>query len=154
MTETNNRNLLSPNKFRIVVDRFPNVQLFTQRLPIPTATLGSTTQYTNQEADIKVPGDKVEYEDLIISIIIDEDFEGPKEVIKWMQECAASGDHKQFYSMITIYTLTNNLNKNVVFKFHNSFPQVVSNTLLDATASEDQPLTLDVIFKYSHFTIE
>lgn len=145
--------LLSPNKFKIVIGRFPKVDFFTQRVPLPTITLGRTIKTTNREVDIKYPGDKLEYEDLIVSILIDEGLEGYEEIHKWMNEAALAEDDNDFFSDMSILVLTNNSNKNKTFTFHNCFPQTIGNILFDTTATEDQPLSVDVIFNFSHFTI-
>lgn len=147
-------NLLSPNKYQVVISKFPNVNYFTQRVPIPTVTLGQAVQATNQEVDIKWPGDKLEFEDLILSVMMDENLAGYQEIYDWLFECASSEMHEDdVFSDISIIMLTNNSNKNKILKFHNAWPQTLGNILMDVTATEDQPLSTDIIFKYTHFTI-
>lgn len=145
--------LLSTNRFRVVIGRFPSVNYFTQRVPIPSIVLGQTRQFTNAPEDIKWPGDKIEYDDLLISFIIDENLAGMVEIIAWIQQAGSSEMGADVFSDITIVTLTNNSNANKTFTFHNAWPQTVSSFTLDTTQNEDQPLTADVIFKFSHFTL-
>lgn len=145
---------LSVNKYKILIHKYPNVEFFAQRIPIPTVTLGSTIQFTNREHDIKIPGDKVEYEDLIVSFIVDENMDTFKEILDWLQMAAADElAHDEIFSDISIISLTNNSNANKIFKFYNAWPQTITNILLDVTTTEDQPPTVDVIFKYTHFTL-
>lgn len=149
-----NTDLLSPNRFQVVIAKYPNVTYFAQRVPIPSVNLGTTHQFTNQEVDIKLPGDKIEYDDLLISFIIDEDVASFAEILRWIQDAAGSELSPQdLMTDLSIVILTNNSNKNKTFKFYNAFPYSISNIMLDVTVSEDQPLTADVMFKYTHFTI-
>jgi len=146
-------NLLSPNKYKVVIERFPTVDMFTQRVPLPSVTLGSSMYYTNQDTDIKLPGDKIEYEDLIISLLVDKDLNGIIEILKWIQSAATSDNHMDMLSQISIQTLTNNSNANRKITFYNCFPQTMSNILFDVSETEDNPPSIDAIFKYSHYTI-
>lgn len=148
--------LLSANKFFVVINRFPKINFYTQRIPIPNVTLGSSIYYTNQDVDIKVPGDKIEYDDLILSLLMDENLSGYIEIYDWLRACANSEleEKDDLYSTLSIIFLTNNSQKNITFKFHNCFPYAIGGSGIDVSESEDQPLTMDVIFKYSHFTIE
>lgn len=144
---------LSTNKFKIVMERFPNTEMFSQAVVMPAVTLGASIRPTNTWVDYKLAGDKVEFDDLIISIIIDEDLQGYGEILAWMKDCADS-ELDPLYSDITVIGLSGQYNENKRFKFYNCFPYNIGNVVFDVRATEDVPLTVDVIFKFSHFLVE
>jgi len=148
-----NTGLLSPNKFKIVLARYPNVNFFAQRVIIPDASIQGVLKYTGKFADYKVIGDKIEFGDLVISFILDEDMATLFELIDWMYRALNTELDSATRTDIKIMTLSNNLNKNKVITCHNCFPSTTGSVLLDATVSEDSPLSVDVSFKMSHFTI-
>ena len=67
-----NRNFLSPNGFRFALRRSPQVAFFCNQANIPDMTLGVATQATYLK-DIPVPGDKIEFGDLNLRFLVDED---------------------------------------------------------------------------------
>lgn len=149
----NSSGVLSPNKFKMVINRFPTTNFFVQSAIIPAITLGSAMQYTNSYADIKIPGDKVEFEDLIVTILIDQNILGYQQIFEWLSD-AAKEELDFPYSDISIIALTGNSNYNKKFKFMNCFPYTLSNIVFDTRVAEDEPLTADIIFKYTDFIIE
>lgn len=149
-----NFNLLSPNKFRIVINRFKDVSMFAQRVVIPGATMGTPMRPTNRYTDYFELGDKILYEDLIVSFLLDEDLETQESILQWMKEGASSELDSERFSDLSLIVLTNNSNKNKTYKFYNTFPYTTTSAMLDTGLTEDNPLTLDVIFKFSHYEIE
>ena len=148
-----NFNLQSPNKFKIVIDRFPGVNFFAQRINIPDVTIGTSPVFTNRVVDYTVVGDKIVFGDVIISFLLDEDLKAYKEILGWIYKAGDSELNIPFCDMKVI-GLTNNSNSNTTFKFYNAFPYTIGNILLDTTISEDSPLSIDITFKFSHFQIE
>lgn len=144
---------LSPNKFEIVMTRFPGVQFFTQRVPIPSWTLGQVRRPTNRDKDITYPGDKIEFEDLILSLLLDENMQGFVEVFNWAKENVNVEYNDNTFSDISILIKNHSHNINRTITFYNCFPYNASTILLDATQAEDNPLSTDIIFKYTHYDI-
>jgi len=148
-----NYNNLSPNKFKIVIDRFPGVNFFAQRVMVPDVSIGQTPIHTNRAVDYNVVGDKIVFADLIVSFLIDEDLKSYGEILNWIYKAGDSELDAPFCDL-KIIALTNNSNSNRQFKFCNAFPHTLGSVLFDSTVSEDQPLSMDVMFKFSHFVLE
>lgn len=147
--------LFSTNRWQIVMERFPATEFFTNRVPIPSVTLGTTIQATNCEVDIKLPGDKLEYEDLILSVQLDEHFQGYCEILSWINWAVKNeNNNEETFSDISIMLNTVHDTTSKVLTFYNCFPYTMSNIMLDHTETEDQILTYDVMFKYTHFDIK
>ena len=80
-----NYNLLSPVGFRFQIKKLPTVTYFCQSVNIPGISLGEALRAT-PFVDFSVPGDKVSYDDLSISFLIDEDLSNFLEVFGWMKK--------------------------------------------------------------------
>lgn len=150
MRDIKNVNLLSPNKFSLVIERFPHVTWFSQRANIPGVSIMATPVNIPEFVDYTVPGDKIIYEDFIIGILVDENLQVYKEIVKWMRESIG----KPLFSDMTLKILTNNSNENLNIKLFNAYPYSISPTLLDSSVAENSVLSTDVYFKYSHYDFE
>tara|TARA_B100000035_G_scaffold143377_1_gene122050 strand:+ start:472 stop:807 length:336 start_codon:yes stop_codon:yes gene_type:complete len=64
----------SPTQFRFVINQLPKVEYFTVAANVPGITLGSAT-YATPLKDIPYPGEKLTYEDLTLTFIVDENLE-------------------------------------------------------------------------------
>ena len=154
VTTIDNFSQLSPNKFKVVINLFPDTSFWAQRVVLPTITLGQNLVPTNKSIRWTTPGDTLEYDDLIISFIVDEDMIGYRKIKKWQEDTVNRERPDERFSDMQILLLTNNSNKNLSFKFKNTYPYLISTVLMDTTQAEDQPLTVDVNFKHSHFDID
>lgn len=145
--------LMSMNRFRVIIAKFPIVEYFTQRLPLPSIDLGTTIKPTNKGYDYKVPGDKLEFSDLSISFLIDENLQGMKEITNWMYDIVNEQNDDNIFSDITISILDNNMNYNKKIVFYNCFPSSLTGGSLDVSDEQEQSNVIDVMFKYSNFDI-
>ena len=64
----------SPTQFRFTIHQLPKVEFFTVAANVPGITLAEIS-YDNPLKNIPLPGDKLTYEDLTITFIIDENLE-------------------------------------------------------------------------------
>ena len=85
----------SPVQFRFKCTKLPKVEFFCQSANIPGIGLGETSQETSLK-DIPIPGDKVTYQDLAISFLVDENLENYKEIHDWIIGLGAPQNHTQF----------------------------------------------------------
>jgi len=85
----------SPTQFRFLINQLPKVEYFTTEANIPGITLGEGTFGTPLK-DITLLGDKLTYEDLGISFIVDENLENYIEMHNWLTSIGFPKDRKQF----------------------------------------------------------
>ena len=69
-----NRNFLSPTGFKFTLNRSPKVSFFCNSANIPALNLGVAVQ-PNYNTNVPIPGDKVEFDDLRLRFLIDENLE-------------------------------------------------------------------------------
>ena len=102
MTETNvytrqpdKMDYASPVQFRFKCTKLPQVEFFCQSANIPGISLGSGTQPTPLY-DVPIPGDKITYQDLSISFLVDENLNNYKEMHDWLIGLGFPSNHNQF----------------------------------------------------------
>ena len=155
MTDIPNQNLLSQNKFQLVIARFPNIEFFAQSAPIPGFTTGNVYIPTNAINDYYEIGDKLRFNDFKVSFLLDVEMVTFKEIFAWSMLAMTKKRGTDFmpFSNIGVLTLDNQSNANLSFTIHNAFPYEMTDVDMSVKRSEDVPITMDVFFKYSHFTI-
>ena len=85
----------SPTQFRFLINQLPKVQYFTTEANIPGITLGEGT-FATPLKDLPLLGDKLTYDDLTITFIVDENLENYIEMHTWLTGIGFPKDRKQF----------------------------------------------------------
>jgi len=142
-----NYNDSKSNNFAVQIPNLPELVYFTKELSIPSITQGITVQNT-PFLDIKHAGDKPEYEELSITLSLDEDFRVYEAILNWFKDTnptidcnpnrpnvSASPSGKQ---EIIVYLLSNNATPIGQFTFEGCFPLRVGNVEFDYTNPVDK----------------
>ena len=95
---TNKFDYASPIQFRFKMTKLPNVEFFVQTANIPGISLGSTSFETPLK-DIAGVGDKVSYQTLDVSFLVDENLNNYKEIHDWITGLGFPQDHTQFKNL-------------------------------------------------------
>ena len=85
----------SPVQFRFKCSKLPTVEFFCQSANIPGISIGSASMPTGLK-DIPIPGEKVSYQDLAISFLVDENLNNYKEIHDWIIALGFPQNHTQF----------------------------------------------------------
>ena len=86
---------LRPNGFKFQIHNIPNVSYFCQAANIPEINLPNAIQ-PNPLVDIPHPGEKLEFGQLIIRFLIQEDMANYKELYDWLIGLGFPESHKQY----------------------------------------------------------
>ena len=100
----------SPTQFRFLINQLPKVQYFSVSANVPGITLGDAT-YATPLKDIPLPGEKLTYDDLNITFIVDENLENYIEIHNWLASLGFPKNREQFK---THRSATSNLPKATV----------------------------------------
>ena len=167
-----NRNFLAPVGFKFSMRRSPKVAFFCQSANIPDLSLGIAIQ-PNFLRDIPTPGDKIDFGDLNLTFLVDENLENFMEIQNWMRGLGFPESLKEIYgfqqeksdlsqpikSQLNLYsdgTLTVLNSSNIPkFKliFENLFPVSLTTLEFDATQTDLEYFTAEVTFKYTIYNI-
>jgi len=85
----------SPTQFKFGIIKLPKVEYFCTAANIPGITLGNANQPTPLK-DIPIPGDKLDYDTLNISFLVDENLENYREIHGWLTGLGFPKDYSQF----------------------------------------------------------
>ena len=173
-TPIGNRNFLSPIGFKFSLKRSPGVAYFCNEANIPDMSLSVAEQPTYLR-DIPLPGDKIDFGDLNLRFMVDEDLTNYMEIQNWIRglgypekisefenlekqsilgvetKFGQSGD--DIYSDATLQILSNNLVPQFQVVFSDCFPYSLSTVVFDATDTDIEYFTADVSFKYTIYRI-
>ena len=83
-TPIGNRNFLSPIGFKFSLKRSPGVAYFCNEANIPDMSLSIAEQPTYLR-NIPLPGDKIEFGDLNLRFMVDEDLTNYMEIQNWIR---------------------------------------------------------------------
>ena len=173
-TPIQNRNFLSPVGFKFALKRSPKTAFFCNQANIPDITLGIAEQPTYFK-DIPIPGDKIDFGDLNLRFLVDEDLGNYMEIQNWIRGLGYPETLKQFdkleeqdylfgaarfsnrgdqiYSDGTLQILSSNLVPKFQVVFDDLFPYSLSTLSFDATDTDVEYFTADVSFKYTIYTL-
>ena len=171
-TPITNRNFLSPVGFKFTLDRAKKVSFFCNQANIPDITLGVAEQPTWLK-DLPVPGDKLQFGDLNLRFMVDEDLGNYMQIQHWMRGLGYPEEMKEFfdleneasmpsnitnsgdniYSDGTLQILNSSLVPNFQVVFKDLFPYSLTTLSFDATDTDIEYFTADVSFKYSIYNL-
>ena len=171
-----NRNFLSPIGFQFTIDRMRGVDFFCQSANIPAISLGAATTSTRLNK-IPNPGDELQYEDLFIRFLVDENMKNWYQVANWMREIAtpystrefkynrgdiksvnkgeagvdrASGNN-QWRTDCSLLVLSSNYRVVSEFVFRDAWPTSLTTLNFDASAPDINYFTAEVSLKYNYY---
>ena len=171
-TPIENRNFLSPVGFKFSLKRAPGVAFFCNQANIPSMDLGIAEQPTYLK-NIDVPGDKIQFGDLTLRFLVDEDLVNYMELQRWIRGLGYPESMDEFrrlesestlpsnfgqagddiYSDGTLQILSSNLVPAFQVVFNDLFPFSLSTITFDATDTDVEYFTADVSFKYTIYNL-
>ena len=171
-TPIENRNFLSPVGFKFSLKRAPGVAFFCNQANIPSLDLGIAEQPTWLK-NIDVPGDKIQFGDLTLRFLVDEDLVNYMELQRWIRGLGYPENMDEFrklegeavlpgnfgnagddiYSDGTLQILSSNLVPQFQVVFSDLFPYSLSTVTFDATDTDIDYFTADVSFKYTIYNL-
>jgi hypothetical protein len=167
----------SPTQFKFSILKLPKVEYFCTSVNIPGITLGGNITQQTPFKDIPLPGDKLTYEPLRMSFLVDENLENFQEIHGWLIGLGFPRDYSEFqnlvsagndrfpaknqsvsteigkvkygtYSDATLTILTSKNNPQLEVRFKNLFPTSLTGLDYNQQATDVEYLTATVNFEY------
>ena len=91
----------SPTQFKFNILKLPKVEYFCTAVNIPGITLGGAPVQQTPFKDIPLPGDKLTYEPLSMTFIVDENLENFQEIHGWLVGLGFPRDYSEFRDLIS-----------------------------------------------------
>ena len=89
----------SPTQFKFSILKLPKVEFFCTAVNLPGIRLGAGAQ-AGPLKDIPIPGDKLTYNDLTMTFLVDENLENYREIHGWMYGIGFPKARTQFAALV------------------------------------------------------
>lgn len=163
-TLTTNINYLQPTGFKLVLDRenYPNLEFFAQSVMHPEMMLNPSEMPFRKIARVAIAGGTIDYGELSVNIIIDEDMKAYIEMHDWMRRLVDNNlkgpldrDDTTVPSTCDITLSVLNSNNNVVkqIRYLEAVPSVLGSISFEATSAGVEFLTCQMSFRFSIFEL-
>ena len=164
-------NFLQANGIRFNVQRAPKVGFFGNAINVPGLGLGVAEQMTYLK-NVSRPGEVLEFNDLTLRFLIDENLTNYLEIQKWMRGIGFPESLQEIYDFqkegpidneggdLNLYsdgtlTILNGISKPLFsVHFKDMFPIALSDIDFDATVTDAEYLSADVTFRYLIYNFE
>ena len=90
----------SPTQFKFSISKLPKVEYFCTSVNVPGITLGGSPVQATPLKDIPLPGDKLTYEPLQMSFLVDENLENFQEIHGWLVGLGFPRDYSEFQNLV------------------------------------------------------
>ena len=90
----------SPTQFKFNILKLPKVEYFCTSVNIPGISLGGTLTQATPLKDIPIPGDKLTYEPLSMTFMVDENLENFQEIHGWLIGLGFPRDYSEFRNLV------------------------------------------------------
>jgi hypothetical protein len=166
-----NTDLLQPTKYILTFDRLPSMQYFCQEVNIPGISIG-TAEFATPILNLKMPGTKINYENLNITFLVDQNLNSWNEIYKWFRNIASPESIEQrdalsttvkmnginakkynYESDATLSVLTNMNRVNFKIHFLNIYPISLTGINFNTTLSADEVIKCSATFNFDYFNI-
>jgi len=168
--QISDRNFLQPQGFKLSISRSPKVAYFGTAVNIPGIELGVVNQTTPGLKNIPRPGEVIEFEDLTLRFMVDENLVNYMKIHNWMSGLGYPDSTKEFKDLTTdpntggraldqqfsdgsLHILNSNFRDVAIVKFRDLFPVYLTSLEFEASDTDIQYFTADVTFKYTIYDI-
>ena len=166
--QLDNRNYMSPIGFQFSISRYPKVSFFSNKAGLPEISLGGAEQ-SNYLKQIMHPGDRVEYGELNMEFLVDEDMINYTLIHNWITGLGFPESPQQFkditvdergvddmklqYSDGTLGILNSNYNTIARIKFWDLYPTSLSTLEFSATETDINYFIASARFNFLYYQI-
>ena len=163
-----NRNFLAPVGFKFTLAKYPKVDFFSNSARIPEISLGTAVQPSYLK-DIDIPGEKLTYGDLNIRFLVDENMQNYMAMHNWLKGIGFPETPQQFADQTTnvdgvrdplevfsdgsLHILNSNFQDVAIVKFQDLFPFGLTSLEFDATETDINYFTAEVVMRYTVYNI-
>ena len=107
MTTTNSYNrqptkldYADPTKFKFNILKLPKVEYFCTAVNLPGVSLADNYSQPTPFRDIPLPGEKLTYDKLSMSFLVDENLENYREIHGWLRGLGFPGGYSEFKTLL------------------------------------------------------
>ena len=172
-----NLSYLAPTQFELLIKKLPNTKYFSTGVNVPSVSVAEVQQPTNLGRNVLIPGDKINFGEITVTFIVDENMENWTELYQWMSQITSSTDPEKYrslvganrradqpydgsgdpdavYSDMTIVVTTAANNPNRYIRIQGAFPTSLGEITMDTTVAGGLSyVTCTASFQFTTFEI-
>ncbi len=154
MALTENKNFLQPTGFRVVIERehYGNLEFFAQSVSHPGASVAAVEIPVPRVQGLPMPGDTINYGELSLNLILDEDLTAYKEVQTWLED-SVYRKVDNIHHDIKVIVLTSHNNFCAQIHYKNCIPTQLGAIELISTTGDVTYINFDVTLRFSEFVL-
>jgi hypothetical protein len=169
-TQPQNINLLQQTKFILAFARIPNSQYFCQEVNLPGISISETLQ-TTPFIDIHRPGDKMTYDTLDISFIVNEDLSSWTDIHDWIRGMAFPDNFDEYSNLKNLSPFISNQkapqycdaslqiqtalnNRKFLIEFSDLYPISLSGINFTTTDDNNSTVTARASFRFTQYKLK
>ena len=89
-----------PTKFKFNIIKLPKVEYFCTQVNLPGISLADNYSQPTPFRNIPLPGEKLEYEPLAMTFLVDENLENYQEIHGWLRGLGFPGGYAEFKTLL------------------------------------------------------
>ena len=89
-----------PTKFKFSIAKLPKVEYFCTQVNLPGISISDNYSQPTPFRDIPLPGEKLRYEPLSVTFLVDENLENYQEIHGWLRGIGFPGGHEEFKNLL------------------------------------------------------
>jgi hypothetical protein len=89
-----------PTKFKFSIVKLPKVEYFCTQVNLPGIAIADNYSQPTPFRDIPLPGEKLTYEPLSVTFLVDENLENYQEIHGWLRGLGFPGGHAEFKKLL------------------------------------------------------
>jgi len=155
--QPSNRNFLNPIGYLLKLEKFEGVDFFCQTANVPDVQM-PTTEVASPFRNLPIiPGGGVTFGDFSVRFIVDEDLVNYNSVHKWIRDVgnadqmARTTPEENILTNGQLHIVTSQYNPAFIVEFRDIFPVSLSGLQFDATMTDVEYITAEVVFKHQQF---
>ena len=155
-----NQNYIYPTYFQFVLSALPKMTYFITKANLPDFGYDSALIQPNRFSSIKHPANKLGFQDLELSFLVDEDMSNWREISDWIKRTSVVDDHLDFDTSVkdhfcdgTLIITNSSMRPNVEVTFRNMFPTRINGFQFDSGITELTPFETTATFAYDYYEV-
>lgn len=175
--QPNNLDFAQPTQFRFNLLKVPNVEYFVTSANIPSISFTGEATMNTRYKSLSFMGDTLDFADLEISFLVNEDLSNYREIHDWMIGIGFPQTNTQFSTAVaedaalkptttnlvnpsslqsdaTLTILTNKNNPTLRVNFKGCYPNSLSGLTYNTQVTDTEQMTATVSFKYDVYEFE
>lgn len=167
--QPSNLSLLNTNKYQLVFPAQPNLNFFAYSVTLPGVYTNAAPQ-NSPFVDMNRHGDKVSYDPLTLTVLVDENMEVWRNMWAWLKGLTFPKNFSQYiknnnpdpdlpkgnglYMDAILIVNTNANNNNLRFHFYNCHPISIGSILFDNSTNPEISTYCDFTFMFDYYDVE